>query len=85
MRIDDFLNMYARTQADHLLAHAVKRQNLIKIGCEKLTKAKDNAVLTFSFKGHNCKELQYTVLAYTSDNKKLKTLVHLIGVNMDKM
>lgn len=81
----DYLKMYAQTQAAILSAHAVKRQNLIKIECEKLTKAKDNAVLTFSFKGHNCKELQYTVLAYTSDIKKLKMLVHLIGVNMDKM
>ena len=81
----DYLKMYAKTQAANLSAHAVKRQNLIKIECEKLTKAKDNAVLTFSFKGHNCKELQYTVLAYTSDIKELKMLVHLIGVNMDKM
>lgn len=81
----DYLKMYAQTQAAILSAHAAKRQNLIKIECEKLTKAKDNAALTFSFKGHNCKELQFTILAHTSDDKELKTLVHLIGVNMDKM
>ena len=85
MRTDDFLNMYARTQADHLWAHAVKRQDLIKVECEKLTKANDNAVLIFKFKAQNCKELQFTILAYTSDDKKLKTLVHLIGVKMDQL
>ena len=81
----DYLKMYAQTQAAILSAHAVKRQNLIKIECEKLTKAKDNAALTFSFKGHNCKELQFTILAHTSDDKELKTLVRLIGVNMDQI
>ncbi len=81
----DYLKMYARTQAANLSAHAVKRQNIIKIECEKLTKTKDNAVLTFIFKGQTCKELRFTILAYTSDDKELKTLVHLIGVNMDQL
>lgn len=81
----DYLKMYAQTHAADLSMHAVKRQNLIKIECEKPTKAKDNAVLTFIFKGHNCKELRFTILAHTSDNKELKTLVHLIGVNMDQL
>lgn len=81
----DYLKMYARTQAANLSMRAVKRQNLIKIECEKTTKAKDNAVLTFIFKGHNRQELRFTILAYTSDNKELKTLVHLIGVNMDQL
>lgn len=81
----DYLKMYARTQAANLSMHAVKRQNLIKIECEKPTKAKDNAVLTFIFKGHNRQELRFTILAYTSDDKELKTLVHLIGVNMDQL
>lgn len=81
----DFLKMYAQTQACAFNAAGLKRQNLFKIEHEKLTKAKDNTVLIFRFKDINCKELRQTILAYTSDIKELKTLVHLIGVKMDQL
>lgn len=81
----DFLKMYAQTQACAFNAAGLKRQNLFKIEHEKLTKAKDNTVLIFRFKDINCKELRQSILAYTSDIKELKMLVHLIGVKMDQL